>query len=63
MSDALCAPDFLRAAAPWALMGPGPAPATACFGNKRGKWPEKSERYPDFFRKTLANSFGFDYNS
>ncbi len=46
MSDALCAPNFLRAAAPWALMGPGPAPATASFGNKQGKMAGKNGKMP-----------------
>ena len=46
MSDALCAPDILRAAAPWVLTGPGPAPATACFENKRGKMAGKNGKMP-----------------
>ena len=46
MSDAFCAPDILRAAAPWALTGPGPALATASFGNKQGKMAGKNGKMP-----------------
>ena len=46
MNDAFCRTDFLRAAAPRGLTGPGVAPEMACFENKREKTAGKNGNMP-----------------